>query len=730
MDNLQKNLKRNVFKKVFTSLFSFLLVFVTVFLAACSINADSNTGFDSYGNLRLAAPEIEYYEKNSSGAYNSYTGSFYVPMEYYKVTYDTTDYQNTRDLAFDQSGSKAVKRSFDGHLFSDHTEFDFPDYNFFVEGMLYQVHVSVDTSKLVFKASSASEHPYLNDPANGKEYYLSTTESLSNVFRFYYREGSSGEWLDASKFVSAAYKNADGDFTTTASTGDDKKIYIRYNPFLYNGSTKRNILVKAVPNIGMHLTLNMELAPAGATADEREAYKLVDQQKTYEVQTETIVERGESLSSVQINFTANKYTFSLNAQNSIDLGYGELLVDPSTRLSVGNDYFYYVKDTTGDGKINLVSGFFPNGKLVTVERKFASASGTYEHNYAFQSWSNSVASLNSLALEGTFIDSTMTSTNDTTNKEQKYRDLENMFEVYEGGYSCIFGSKKGRSYKALVNLNSITNYFTDGQVSQYDGGYEIIYNDTSISGSRQGTFYVASDKNYNGTIFYANYVKINDFALAGSVFDADNILNEGSVNLVDYIITVYNSRNEVITKDCYGHDFEITSTVGSIPTNTFKIENLSFGDYVVFSKVVNVDGTNRSYHFYGDYMTPVSFDTSTETVNVLQNRIAKKKELIGKIVTAFNKTFYISPSDVAFMHGGRIYYLNEEGRVYNEGGEIVSGARVQYAYNVKDLTSVSILASKYEDDTSLVVNFYVYDTGSQTVIDAKDKDISYEISRF
>jgi hypothetical protein len=126
-------------------------------------------------------------------------------------------------------------------------------------------------------------------------------------------------------------------------------------------------------------------------------------------------------------------------------------------------------------------------------------------------------------------------------------------------------------------------------------------------------------------------------------------------------------------------------------------------------------------------MTPVSFDTTQDTVNVLQNRIAKKKELIGKIVTAFNKTFYISPSEVAFMHGGRIYYLNEEGRVYNESGEIVAGARVQYAYSVKDLTSVSILASKYEADTSLVVNFYVYDTGSGSIIEAKEKDISYEV---
>ena len=154
---------------------------MTVFLAACSNNADSNTGFDSYGNLRLAAPEIEYYEKNSSGAYNSYTGSFYVPMEYYKVTYDTTDYQNTKDLAFDQSGSKAVKNSFDGQLFSDHNEFAFPDYNFFVEGMLYQVHVSVDTSKLVFKASSISEHPYLNDPANGKNNHCQIKDS--GIFR-------------------------------------------------------------------------------------------------------------------------------------------------------------------------------------------------------------------------------------------------------------------------------------------------------------------------------------------------------------------------------------------------------------------------------------------------------------------------------------------------------------------------------------------------------------------
>ena len=414
MENLQKNLKRNVFKKIASSIFSFMLLFVTIFLTACANNADSNTGFDSYGNLRLVTPGIEYYEKTTFDTYNGYTGSFYVPMEYYKTTYDLEDYQNTLGREYDQTGTKAVKSTFNGTLFSEHAELAFPDYNFIVDGMIYQVHVAVDTTKLEFVTGTNTNNSYEHRPAEGRKYYLSAPADLSTVFTFYYRQATSGTWLDASHFVSAAYKNADGDFSASA-TATDGKFYIRFNPILYSGSSRRNILVKAVPNIGMNLTIDNGLDA---------------QEKTYTTQTTNIVERGESLSSTQIDYTANKYTFALNAQNSIDLGYGELCVDTTTRRSVGNDYFYYVKDTTGDGKVNMVSGFFPNGKLITIERVFAEASGTKEVNYAFQAWTNTTPSLNSLALEGTFKDSTM-NTADFTSLEGKYRSLENMFEDEE-----------------------------------------------------------------------------------------------------------------------------------------------------------------------------------------------------------------------------------------------------------------------------------------------------------
>ena len=715
MENLQKKLKRNVFKKIAASVFSFMLLFVTIFLSACANSADSNTGFDSYGNLRLVAPDIEYYEQTSGDAYNSYTGSFYVPMEYYKTTYDTTDYQNTMDRAFDQSGYRALGAAFSGKKLSEKSELVYPDYTFFVDGMVYQVHVAVDTTKLEFVVGPNANNVY--EHKAGSSYYLSASEELANIFKFYYRQATSGEWLDASHFISAAYKTESGDYTIENKTTNDKKIYLRFNPILYSGSDRRNIMVKAVPNIGMNLRLGNGLT---------------NQEKTYETQTDVIVARGESLSSTRIEYKANLYTFKLNAQNSIDLGYGDLLVDETTRRSVGNDYFYYVKDTTGDGKVNEVRGYFPNGKLITIERKFANASGSSETNYAFQSWTNTKASLNSLALEGTFKNSTL---------EGKYRNLENMFEVYEQDYSCIFGSKTGRDYKAFVNLNTGTTptyVYTDAKIAEYEGGYEIVYNDTSVANSRKGTFYIVSQRDYNGTIFYANYVKVNDFTLAGSMFDADNILNDGSVELTGYSIVVYNSLNQIITKDCYNNNFTANSnntistydsTTGKytpIASNEFRLEHLSFGDYVVFSKTVQEGTVDRNYHFYGDYMTPVSFDTQN-TVNVLQNRVAKDKEMIGKIVTAFNRKFYIAPSEVAFMYGGKIYYINEEGRVYNEGGEYLAGATVRYAYNVKDLTSVSVLASKYEADTSLVVNFYVYDTGSGGIIEAKEKDISYEV---
>ena len=55
------------------------------------------------------------------------------------------------------------------------------------------------------------------------------------------------------------------------------------------------------------------------------------------------------------------------------------------------------------------------------------------------------------------------------------------------------------------------------------------------------------------------------------------------------------------------------------------------------------------------------------------------------------------------------------------------------AYNVLDVTSAAVLASKYDADTSLLVNFYVYESnssGTGEIVDPRDYDISYEVIKY
>ena len=63
MDKTQKNVKKNIFSKILLSIFAVILSLASVFFVACADEAAANTGYDSYGNIRLATPTLEFYEK-------------------------------------------------------------------------------------------------------------------------------------------------------------------------------------------------------------------------------------------------------------------------------------------------------------------------------------------------------------------------------------------------------------------------------------------------------------------------------------------------------------------------------------------------------------------------------------------------------------------------------------------------------------------------------------------
>ena len=380
MEKTQKN-KKNIFSKLAKSFVAMLVVFASVFFAACS-NSASTSGYDAYGKYRIAQARLTYYEATSDGKTNEHTGSFLVPMQFY---YEPTEGQldNAKELAqyYDQDGDKAMaynnNESFTGK------KLVYPDFTFTVDGNIYQIHVTVNTSKLVMKSSygAAADEAYFN-----KDNYVKATTTLDNIFSFTYRVGTTGEWLDASDFVKAVYLNIDQDIiedyydTATGKSAQDdlsssfganesfdRVFYLKFDPRLENGSTNRRIRVKAVPN--MDMTYN----PL-TNADKS---KVLFQSEKDE-DAAAAAKRGDSVYSATKIYQAYRLTFQSYSINSSQIDYGQLSYDAKKFYFYETNYTYSISMTEAqpegsDYKVNYLSsitGYFPSGRVVVVNRDF------------------------------------------------------------------------------------------------------------------------------------------------------------------------------------------------------------------------------------------------------------------------------------------------------------------------------------------------------------------------
>ncbi len=291
MDKTQKKSKRNIFSKFLLSIFAVLVSMTSVLFAGCSDDeVNANTGFDSYGNIRLNTPDIEFFEKTKDGNVSDCTGSFYMPLEFYTKTYNTASddalYKAVRKY-YDQDGAEATSATT--------TNIAFPDYVFTYDGTSYQIHTKYTGSISITGAA--------NNFIDGTSKYVTTT----GTFNFFYRTKNNEEWKSADSFVTICYRNNDGDFVKSSTGCSDKTKYLRFSPRLENGATTRSMTVKSRPNP------DMSLAPT--TADSLK-YEYTEQTNPASVQ------RGESLASTEIYFGANKMTFETYSMNGTDKYYG------------------------------------------------------------------------------------------------------------------------------------------------------------------------------------------------------------------------------------------------------------------------------------------------------------------------------------------------------------------------------------------------------------------------
>ena len=677
MDKVHKNKK---FKSITKKLLSIFIAVFAIFLVACGeADAAYDQIFDANGYYRLFTPSISYYEETTDGKQNEHTGSFLVPLEFYRN--ETTAQVESQYNTITRRNGIKFNRDFDqqgalGFYNLDTSKLVYPDYTFYISGGIYQVHVQVDTSKLEIVARdtqiTGSENSYYG---NGCYISLASGANLSDAFKFYFRKGTSGEWIDASNFIYPVVINSNGDVSLEHSETSDEKFYMCFHPWLESGTVSRSIRVKAVPNLGQSLDMSLE------------------ENKTASLKSSDRI-RGDSKYSQTIVFNAYKMSFSTNSSNSAFLDYGQLSYD-STRY-----YFYNLETTysttTREYYLTSISGYFPAGQIVEVTQTFDSINASTSDYYGMQSWSLNKKATNSLVLQDSFVEH---------NASNPY----DQFEDPAAGFNCIFGNKSENASAVMVYKNTeVVPYST-----RYENTCYSIYNTVSSNAERTHTIYVGSNQEYSGGVFYANYVKVGNYTLSGALFNAESILD------------TVNSRLQGVGYDRYdGSNQLIQGSSGSLNSYEFNFSGIGYGDYYLFSKSEEVDGTTLDFKFYGSMMSELLIN-DVDAGNVLSNTVKNDTYYYAVKITDFSgKTYYLAKDEFTFVYQNKSLYFHD-GVITDSDNNVYSNFIYTYYYQTKDLTNIPILATKYDDDSSLVVNVYAYSNGGLT--DPTNLGISYEV---
>ena len=721
MKRTQKNPISKIFSRCRKSLAIMFVAISGIFLVACSATSSSyEADFDAEGRYRLGAVTLTYYDKTSDGSQNEFTGSFLLPMEFYrdeiysKQVSDSKGNEAEFYRNFDQTGITPFWNTNSSNGILSLNDLVFPDYTFWISGHIYQLHVSVDIRNL--EICTTTENIATGAIAyygNNNYVRLKAGATLEGTFRFSYRSGTSGEWRDADGFAKAVYmsKSSDNKIDVTTSSDSeasyDKVFYLCFNPMLENGSTSRKIRVKAVPNLGMNI-------------DTSAKYDVLNNKYDDSFLTKSLkyTNRGDSLYSNTVSFNAYKLSFSAYSPNSAFLDYGELSYE-------ANEFYFYNTQSTYSTTakkyyLTTISGYFPEGRVVKVTRNIEDHVGTNAGKgteYALSSWSSNSKGINSLAIPSSLPSA------DYFPFANKYGQLED----FDKGYHSLIGntSEKRFAIKSYLSSENVYPYYTNngktgsthfeilnyGESDSYYS-YDEFGNQIATGNYRSGTIYIGSCQEYSGYTFYANFVRVDNFTIAGTIFDSEKILNFENSKLKDVGYEVYNINNE-----------KYDDKQGLFTDYAFSISGLHYGDYIILYRNELVDGVEVQYRFYGTDLSTLNLD-GTDVEKILSNTVNTKARILGTRITYGTFEVYLGKDENSFINGTTIYYV-EDGKVVDIHGNVYDSFKVETIYNTLDLSNISVLATKYDNDSSVVLNFYVLKDGE--LQDPTENGISYEV---
>ncbi len=486
------------------------------------------------------------YNVNSTGFYlvETISGKVYASQVYNAYTTGALNLTNSYGSTFDGNfnGIGSIK---------------YPSFNISVSGIMYQVKVEADISKLTVDFNDNQLFKISNTDANTQqeEDALANTK-INDIFKLSYRVGTSGNWIENSAIIKAYQKNG--------------KFYAQFNPALAKGSTSRYIRVQSVTN------------------------------EYINGQTQT---RGESVMTSPLNFNVYKLTFSVAANNSTYSTYESLTYDDSK--------YYFAESIeslndgllggTGEGKngykyYSSLTGYFVEGKIVNVNRYVAS-----NGDYALANWTVNGKADNSRVIESTLPDN-----------NGGYHLFISENNPCLSDYSLKIAGVKLVSINEASNLNindSSKNF--NEQFSNVNGGKKGTLSVVSCVNTASNNFYANATKvkNYtlSGTIFDGD-----NFFTSGSSARLDDveiyIWREGE----DAPLCKYAAGNGQIKFDsninataynnyCLDLNTNLENSC-SYTNGQFVIGGLAYNCYITFNKVEkdtsDNSNTQNMYTFY------------------------------------------------------------------------------------------------------------------------------------
>ena len=715
---LKTSLKKSILSKVLTLLLVVLASFS--FFAGCDAGLDASDSvvYDDSGNLRIEAPDLHYnYTSQNDDSNDLYlnsnlSGSISWNFSYYaaNVFYPFADEQYT--------GTNFYKSSRALELLKKKTLSD---------------NEKADLANLVYTGSATYDGNKWTDSNGNTLYRLAANESTivfpsyevvvdGTPITFYFHVKNNQNIYNDDGGIRTL--NTDAIYFSSSAKANDGTVY----PSEYirvEKSTEKyavNAVETDLPQERYIVVFNPKLRGNATTRSIK--VRILAADKT---------NRGNSPYSSTLTYTAIKLAFSVYSLNSADdiknVGY----------LTYNENAYYFNKISKTitpnpvDSKITYLEGYFPEGRIVNVERNL-----TENSDYALASFTTNKKATNSSALPQTLPTSISSYFNFIREEIKRTSIIENenagAFNVasyYANQTNPRYITTEGYPENALwysnknskVDSNNKNGYFFETLNIELENPENPNKNENTPltlknNEKAPSTITVVAGANLHGYTFYANYTKVKNFTQSGTVFAGDNFfVSSNDQFLTGYTISIY-----AIGIDRNSHQSESSYNYGVYATDATDIYQLTdtFNDNKPFTEIFTFSGGAS-----GTPYTTIEFPKDFLPGSTTEHRTAKIEITIkgsSFTVTGLEHNMCLVFTKQDSENNIQYSFHNATMSSINFNGNITRSLFVQQA----DKVLCGVIGTEFEESSSIdVVVKQVTNNG--TVDNLSNSDVPYEI---